>query len=134
MAIEATESTLTGASAMRIPTGLLLGLVAVTAVGAEHYGAPLTMKTAVTLEAAVQSLGDRPSATVLVESTVVKVCPDLGCWIALKSTSSQLHVTFKDEAFFVPSTLIGKTVLVEGKLTKAGAGYALVASGLEVKS
>ena len=70
----------------------------------------------------------------LVESTVAKVCEQRGCWIALKSTSSQLHVTFKDEAFFVPSTLIGKTVLVEGKLTKAGPRYELVASGLQVKS
>ena len=119
---------------MRIPTGLLLGLVAMTAAAAEQYGAPLTMKTPLTLEAAVQSLGDRPAANVLVESTVVKVCAQRGCWIALESTSSQLHVTFKDEAFFVPSTLIGKTVLVEGKLTKEGPRYALVASGLEVKS
>ena len=44
---------------MRIPTGLLLGLVAMTAVAAEQYGAPLTMKTPLTLEAAVQSLDDR---------------------------------------------------------------------------
>jgi Domain of unknown function (DUF4920) len=119
---------------MRIPTGLLLGLVAMTAVAAERYGAPLTMKTPLTLEAAVQSLGERPAADVLVESTVAKVCEQRGCWIALKSSSSQLHVTFKDEAFFVPSTLIGKTVLVEGKLTKAGSGYELVARGLQVKS
>lgn len=119
---------------MRIATGLLLGLIAMTALGAERYGAPLTMKTPLTLDAAVQSLGDRPATDVLVESTVAKVCEQKGCWIALKSTSSQLHVTFKDEAFFVPATLIGKTVLVEGKLTKQGSGYALVASGLEVKS
>ena len=38
------------------------------------------------------------------------------------------------EAFFVPSTLIGKTVLVEGKLSRNGPGYELVASGLQVKS
>src|SRR4029453_17320702 len=30
--------------AMRIPTGVLLGLVALTAGAAEHYGAPLTLK------------------------------------------------------------------------------------------
>lgn len=119
---------------MRILTGLLLVLAAMAAGAAEHYGAPLTMKGALTLEAAVQQLGDRPAADVLVESTVAKVCEEQGCWLALKGASSQLHVTFKDEAFFVPSSLIGKTVLVEGKLTKSNAGYALVASGLEVKS
>ena len=119
---------------MRIPTGLLLGLVALTASAAEHYGAPLTMKNPLTLEAAVQSLGDQAAAHVLVESTVKQVCAQRGCWIALESAASKLHVTFKDEAFFVPSTLIGKTVLVEGKLSKNGPGYELVASGLQVKS
>ena len=113
---------------MRISVGVLLGLGALSAMAAEHYGAPLT------LEAAVQSLGERPAADVLVESTVAKVCQQQGCWIELQGTSSQLHVTFKNEAFFVPSTLIGKTVLVEGKLSKTGPGYELVASGLAVKS
>jgi hypothetical protein len=121
---------------MKLPTALavVLGLAAVAASAAEHYGAPLTLKNPQTLEAAVQSLGDRATADVLVESTVAKVCEQQGCWMALKDASSQLHVTFKDEAFFVPSSLIGKTVLVEGKLTKAGPRYQLVASGLEVKS
>lgn len=118
---------------MRILIGLGLGLLAAVASAAEHYGAPLTMKHPLTLEAAVQQLGDRATTDVLVESTVAKVCEERGCWIALKSPSSQLHVTFKDEAFFVPSTLVGKTVLVEGKLTKEAAGYQLVASGLQVK-
>jgi hypothetical protein len=71
---------------------------------------------------------------VLVESTVAKVCEQRGCWLALKSASSQLHVTFKDEAFFVPVSLVGKTVLVEGRLSKDADGYQLVANGLQVKS
>lgn len=58
---------------MRNLTGLLLGLAAVVAVAGEQYGAPLNLKTPVTLEAAVQSLGDRRTADVLVESTVAKV-------------------------------------------------------------
>jgi hypothetical protein len=112
----------------------MLSLLAAIARAAEQYGAPLTLKNPLTLEAAVRQLGDRPAADVLVESTVAKVCEQRGCWLALKSASSQLHVTFKDEAFFVPSSLIGKTVLVEGRLTKEAAGYQLVANGLQVKS
>jgi uncharacterized protein DUF4920 len=125
---------LKGEPAMRIPIGLVLGLLAATASAAEHYGAPLILKNPLTLEAAVQQLRDRPAADVLVESTVAKVCEERGCWLALKSASSQLRVTFKDEAFFVPSTLVGKTVLVQGKLTKEAAGYQLVANGLQVKT
>ena len=119
---------------MRILIGLMLGLLTAIASAADHYGAPLTLKDPLTLEAAVRQLGDQPAANVLVESTVAKVCEQRGCWIALKSASSQLHVTFKDEAFFVPVTLVGKTVLVQGKLSKEAAGYQLVASGLQVKS
>ena len=119
---------------MRILIGLMLGVLTAIASAADHYGAPLTLKDPLTLEAAVRQLGDQPAANVLVESTVAKVCEQRGCWIALKSASSQLHVTFKDEAFFVPVSLVGKTVLVEGTLSKDGDGYQLVANGLQVKS
>ncbi|HKS56721.1 MAG TPA: DUF4920 domain-containing protein [Steroidobacteraceae bacterium] len=119
---------------MRILIGLMLGLLTAIASATDHYGAPLTLKNPLTLEAAVRQLGDQPAADVLVESTVAKVCEQRGCWIGLQSASSQLHVTFKDEAFFVPISLVGKTVLVEGKLSKEVDGYQLVASGLQVKS
>jgi uncharacterized protein DUF4920 len=119
---------------MRILIGLTLGLLTTIASAAEHYGAPLTLKNPLTLEAAVQQVGDGAATNVLVESTVAKVCEQRGCWLALKSASSQLHVTFKDEAFFVPASLVGKTVLVEGKLSKEADGYQLVANGLQVKS
>jgi len=121
---------------MKLPTALavVLGLAAVAASAAEHYGAPLTLKNPLSLKAAVQSLGDGATADVLVESNVAKVCEERGCWIVLQDPSSHVHVTFKNETFFVPSSLIGKTVLVEGKLTKTGPRYQLVASGLEVKS
>lgn len=119
---------------MRILIGVTLGLLSTFASAAEHYGAPLTLKNPLTLEAAVQKVGDGAAANVLVESTVAKVCEQRGCWLALKSASSQLHVTFKDEAFFVPASLVGKTVLVEGKLSKESEGYQLVANGLQVKS
>ena len=32
--------------------------------------------------------------------------------------SGEVHVTFKDYAFFVPPTLLGKTVLAQGELKK----------------
>lgn len=143
---------------MRIALGLLLSL-ATSVVCAEQYGAPITMKDPITLEAAVKQLdGKATSANVLVESKVDKVCEAKGCWLGLKSTASELHVTFKDYAFFVPPSLIGKIVRVEGKLAKvtlsldetkeyvkdAGGDpskvtqprvqYELVASGVEVKT
>lgn len=142
---------------MKIVLGFALGLVTTLAC-AEQYGAPLTRRDPLTLEAAVKQLDGKSAATVLVESKVDKVCEAKGCWLGLKSDSGELHVTFKDYAFFVPQSLIGKTVLVEGRLEKAtmtleetrhyvkDAGgdpakvtqprvhYQLVASGVEVKT
>jgi Domain of unknown function (DUF4920) len=102
---------------MRIASILLLCL-ATTAALAEHYGAPITMRHSVPLEQAIGQLGGQLAADVLVEGQVDKVCQAKGCWLGLKGTSGNVHVTFKNEAFFVPATLIGKTVRVQGKLTK----------------
>jgi Domain of unknown function (DUF4920) len=102
---------------MRIALAALLVLTG-TLAHAEHYGAPITMQDPVTLERAVAKLDAAPTAEVLIESTVDKVCKMEGCWLGLKSASSALHVTFKDHSFFVPQTLIGKTVVVQGQLSK----------------
>jgi hypothetical protein len=102
---------------MRIALGLLLAVTATLAC-AEQYGAPITMNSPVTLEAAIDQLQDKSSATVLVEGQVGAICKAKGCWIGLKSMSGEVHVTFKDYAFFVPPTLLGKTVLAQGEIKK----------------
>jgi hypothetical protein len=125
---------------------------------AEHYGAQIKSKNPLTLQAALRQLDSMPSADVLIESKVDKVCVVKGCWMALTNAKDDVRVTFKDYGFFVPSSIIGKTVLVEGKLEKvvmsledtkhyvkdAGGDpstvtqprteYRIVASGVEVKS
>jgi hypothetical protein len=125
---------------------------------AEHYGAQIKAKNPLSLQAAIKQLDSMPSAAVLIESKVDKVCVAKGCWMALTNAKDDVRVTFKDYGFFVPSSIIGKTVLVEGKLEKvvmsledtkhyvkdAGGDpstvtaprteYRIVASGVEVKS
>jgi|SRR5688500_5494068 hypothetical protein len=142
---------------MRI-TRVLLLLLATSLASAEQYGAPITLEHAVPLDVAVKQLGEQSEATVLVESRVDKVCKAKGCWIGLKSAAGDIHVTFENQAFFVPFTLVGQTVLAQGRLTKIemtleetrqhikdsggdpstvrqpGVRYELVASGLEVKT
>jgi hypothetical protein len=125
---------------------------------AEQYGAQIKSKNPLTLQAALRQLDSMPNADVLIESKVDKVCVVKGCWMALTNAKDDVRVTFKDYGFFVPSSIIGKTVLVEGKLEKvvmsledtkhyvkdAGGDpstvtqprteYRIVASGVEVKS
>jgi hypothetical protein len=135
---------------------LLCSWVAIAS--AEQYGAQIKSKNPLTLQAALKQLDGMPNADVLIESKVDKVCVAKGCWMALTNAKDDVRVTFKDYGFFVPSSIIGKTVLVEGKLEKvvmsledtkhyvkdAGGDpskvtqprteYRIVASGVEVKS
>jgi Domain of unknown function (DUF4920) len=85
---------------------------------AEDYGAAITKHKPLSLEAAIGQLENKAKAEVLVESKVAAVCVVKGCWMALTSPQYEVRVTFKDYGFFVPSSVIGKTVLVEGTLEK----------------
>ncbi len=89
-----------------------------TLAHAEQYGAPIKAATPVPLDAAIQQLASKPKADVLVKSKVEAVCVVKGCWMALTDSGADVRVTFKDYGFFVPSNIIGKTVLVEGTLEK----------------
>jgi hypothetical protein len=136
---------------------LLMSLAPLAAM-AENYGAPVKAGKPVSLEAAIKQLANTSTANVLVESKVEKICVVKGCWMGLVNNTGDVRVTFKDYAFFVPPSLIGKTVVVEGKLEKvtmtleetkhyvkdAGGDpstvtaprveYRIVASGVEVRS
>ena len=48
------------------------------------------------------------------EANVEKVCTKKGCWMTLQGADKTFRVKFKDYQFFVPLSLIGKKVWVEG--------------------
>ena len=53
---------------------------------------------------------------VAVKGTVTDVCDKKGCWITLKTDDNErFFVKMKDYAFFVPTALKGKKVVLEGK-------------------
>ncbi|MBY0554399.1 DUF4920 domain-containing protein [bacterium] len=125
---------------------------------AAKFGAELTLKDSVTVDTAMGQFKKDPKKTFLIEAQVDKVCQKSGCWMTLKSKTSDLRITFKDYSFFVPLTLAGKTVLVEGtlnakkltlaqtkhyvedeggdpsKVTEAKTDYQMIASGVVVKN
>jgi hypothetical protein len=120
----------------RVLLALSATVLTTTAARAEHYGAPIAAGTVVALDAALAQLADKSAADVVVKSTVARVCEQRGCWLGLKSATGEIHVTFKDEAFFVPPSLIGKSVVAAGRLQKvvtpSRVRYELVASGIDV--
>ncbi len=90
-----------------------------TCLWATPYGAPITSdKPAVTLDQAITSLESKDIQNVLIEGEVVSVCQAKGCWMGLQNSNGDVRVTFKDYGFFVPLNVVGKTVKVEGSLSK----------------
>lgn len=56
---------------------------------------------------------------VAVKGEVVNVCEKRGCWITLKTEGgTSFFVKMKDYAFFVPTALKGKNVVLEGSAEK----------------
>ncbi|WP_317127058.1 DUF4920 domain-containing protein [Chryseobacterium carnipullorum] len=52
---------------------------------------------------------------VAVKGKVTDVCEKKGCWLTIQTEdNSQFFVKMKDYAFFVPTALKGKTVVMEG--------------------
>ncbi len=84
------------------------------------FGADLVLKTpSVTVDEAIEKFkAKNEQGPVLLAAKIEKVCKKKGCWMTIKSKSHDVRVTFKDYGFFVPVSLVGQSILVEGKLTE----------------
>ena len=126
-------------------------LLALPALAGEPVkaGRPLKGLTPARLSAVLAKPED--GQEVRLEGKIEKVCKNKGCWLVLKQGESEVHVTFEDYSFFVPTDSSGKNVILEGKVKVAepdaaavehlkaeGAGetvtrkVTVVASGVEV--
>lgn len=57
--------------------------------------------------------------SIAVRGEVTDVCPKRGCWISVKTDDgASFFVKMKDYAFFVPTALKGKNVVLEGNAEK----------------
>ena len=55
-----------------------------------------------------------------IRGKVLEVCPKKGCWVKLQLEDKSLaFVKMKDYGFFVPTTLEGKNVIIDGKIEMA---------------
>lgn len=53
---------------------------------------------------------------VAVKGKVTDVCKKKGCWLTIETENKeQFFVKMKDYSFFVPTALVGKNVILEGK-------------------
>ena len=84
----------------------------------DQYGKVVSKKDAVKGEKLMVNLGKNKGEKLdmKVTGTVLEVCPKKGCWVKLQlDDKSVATVKMKDYAFFVPTALEGKKIMVEGK-------------------
>ncbi|KAF2511971.1 DUF4920 domain-containing protein [Flavobacterium foetidum] len=63
--------------------------------------------------------GKNKAENVAVKGEVTGVCPKRGCWVTIKTEEgTSFFVKMKDYAFFVPTALKGKNVVLEGVAEK----------------
>lgn len=97
---------------------LLLTFTSAIAVAAtvQTFGEPITLTEKTNLGQAMTSTSD--DKDILVDGRIKQVCKKKGCWMTLSEGDTEVRVTFKGYAFFVPKDSDGKSVLAQGRLVE----------------
>jgi hypothetical protein len=83
------------------------------------FGASTTQDQAFEVAQLPEFLKGKENAEVKILAKVTDVCPKKGCWMSLEMPDkSTVFVKMKDYAFFVPTAIIGKTIVIDGEAKK----------------
>lgn len=82
------------------------------------YGTEIKTKTATSLDHILKNYKKFENKDVVMEAGVEKVCAKKGCWMTLQGSDKTFRVTFHDYSYFVPMSLIGKKVWVNGVIKR----------------
>jgi hypothetical protein len=87
-------------------------------VSGANYGAGVAADAAVVAYPAfIAAMENRDSLTAALEAEVIEVCQAKGCWMTVRAAgdeNSEMTVRFKDYGFFMPKTLSGSKVVMQG--------------------
>ncbi|GAB3414497.1 DUF4920 domain-containing protein [Niabella aquatica] len=79
------------------------------------YGEALTADNVTPLASLTRQLSKKDTVVAKVSGKVLASCPKKGCWMDVElADKSKMFVKFKDYAFFVPTDIAGKTIVLEG--------------------
>ncbi|GJM22723.1 MAG: hypothetical protein DHS20C15_26380 [Planctomycetota bacterium] len=87
--------------------------------GWESFGAGISASEPMQLHELLAASDSLNGEHVVLEATVLEVCPKKGCWMTFDTGAAELRVTFLDYGFFVPLDIAGRTVRVEGIFEEA---------------
>lgn len=82
-----------------------------------QYGKAITSKNAISVQKLENNLKTKKEYSGKIEGEVIGVCKKKGCFLTLKRAGQEdpIMVRFKDYGYFVPTDIVGKTVVLEGK-------------------
>lgn len=89
-----------------------------TVVEKPSYGQEITAKSAIPMKKILANYNSYENKDVVMAANVEKVCAKKGCWMTLQGDHEAARVKFHDYSFFVPLSLVGKKVWVEGKVLR----------------
>lgn len=78
------------------------------------YGEKITAEGAVSTAEVATILKKQNTVDVKVKGKVAEVCQARGCFLYLETAAGKMYIKTKDDKFFVPIALQGKTVVVKG--------------------
>jgi hypothetical protein len=123
---------------------LLLAVFSVTSIMAQppkvpankgaNFGEKITAADAISPDKLPDMLKEKTSVDVKVKGQVLSVCKAKGCFIYMKTATGKIYIKTKDDAFFVPLVLKGKTVVVKGtaEVDKESKDISIQATGILV--
>ncbi len=99
---------------MYLILSIFLMLTSFLAFSSERFGEPVVKDRALAINEVLKNDSTYRGKEILVSGLVEKVCVKKGCWLNLKAGAKTVRVTFKDYGIFVPSTFLGKSVVLKG--------------------
>lgn len=85
----------------------------------DTYGEKIAAKGAISLKELAKKLNKSEAYSGKVSGKVNEVCANKGCWLIMElPDKTKMQIKFKDYGFFVPASLAGKTVVVQGEARK----------------
>ncbi|MCP4915013.1 MAG: DUF4920 domain-containing protein [Oligoflexia bacterium] len=85
---------------------------------APFYGKEIKARSAVVLDNILKDYSKYENKDVVMEAKVEKVCAKKGCWMTLQGSDKTFRVKFHEYSYFVPMSLTGKKVWVEGQVIR----------------
>lgn len=85
---------------------------------AKEFGGKITSEKVTDLGQVIDNYDKYKGEAVVFEAKAKKVCKQKGCWMVLEDGNKEVRTLFKDYGFFVPKTIVGKKVRVQGTMKR----------------